>query len=87
MTDESIHSETIDEIISNALGIDQSEFEDSTDLGPEGLGVDSITIVEIVELVEMETGIAISDEDLDRFDGGTVADLKGFVEQQAESAA
>lgn len=79
--------EQIDDIISSALGIDRTEFTDDTDLGPEGLGVDSITMVEIVELVEMQVGISISDEDLDGFDGSDVGDLKEFVKTQKEAEA
>lgn len=87
MSEGSVQGSDIEQIISSALAVDEDEFDDSTELGPQGLNVDSITMVEIVELLEMETGIEIEDQELDEFRGGTVRDLKDFVEERANSAA
>jgi acyl carrier protein len=87
MADNSVQTEQIDEILSSAMGVEPAEFDDDTVLGPEGLGVDSISMVEIVELIDMRMGVSISDEELDEFSGETVSDLKVFVENRAKSAA
>lgn len=70
---------SVEEIVASATGADESDFTDDTDLGPEGLDLDSIAIIEIVEIIEMEFDVAISDDDLEELD--TVGDIKEHVRE------
>jgi len=86
MQDSDIDSSEVSEIVATAVGVEPDEFDGTTELGADGLGVDSITIVEIVERIEMQMGVEIPDEELDKFSGGTVSDLQAFVREQTDAS-
>ncbi|GAB3035679.1 hypothetical protein GCM10025298_26140 [Natronobiforma cellulositropha] len=67
------------EIIETALGVDADAFDDDTAFGASGLDVDSITIVEIAEMVDIELGVHVPNEDLGDLE--TVGDLKAYVRE------
>ncbi len=71
---------SVEEVIDTATGIDSSEYDDDTPLGSEGLDLDSIAVIEVVEIIEMEHDISIPDEELEELD--TVGDLKELVQQK-----
>lgn len=68
---------SVEDIITEATGIDGDEFQDDTKLGSEGLDLDSIAVIEIVEILEMEFDVSIADDELEELD--TVGDLKEHV--------
>lgn len=70
---------SVEEIITSATGIDADEFDADTALGEEGLDLDSIAVIEIVEIVEMDFDVAIPDDDLEALD--TVGDLVETVQR------
>lgn len=70
---------SVEEIIASSTGREADEFDGDTPLGPEGLDLDSIAVIEIVEIIEMEHDISIPDEDLETLE--TVGDLIETVEQ------
>lgn len=70
---------SVEEIVSSTTGIDRSEFDDDTELGPEGLDLDSIAVIEIVEILEMDFDISVSDEELEELE--TVGDIKDLARQ------
>lgn len=70
---------SVAEVIASSAGVDEDDFDRSTDLGPEGLDLDSIAVIEVVEIIEMEHDISIPDEDLEPLD--TVGDLIDVVQR------
>lgn len=74
---------SVEEIIANSTGIDADEFDDETDLGTEGLDLDSIAVIEIVEIIEMDHDVSIPDDELEEFE--TVGDIKEQVRQKLGS--
>lgn len=73
--------ERTEDIIENILLVDRSSFDDSTSLGPEGIDVDSLTMVEMAETFTMEFGVEIPDEALEEIE--TVGDIKQYVTEKA----
>ncbi|PSP80466.1 phosphopantetheine-binding protein [Halobacteriales archaeon QS_1_68_20] len=71
---------SVEEVIATATGIEAGEYEDDTPLGSEGLDLDSIAVIEVVEIIEMEHDISIPDEKLEELE--TVGDLKELVQQK-----
>ena len=72
---------SVDQIIESVLLVD--EFDEETKLGPEGLGAESIDVVEVAEMIDDDVGVWIPDEDLEDLE--TVGDLKGYVAERYES--
>lgn len=72
----------VDEIVASAFLVDESEFDDETEFGPEGFDAESLDIVEMAELVEDELGVHIPDEDLEDLD--TVGEVKEYVGERLE---
>lgn len=75
-------SETIDEIVADALLVDESEFDDHTTFDADGLEAESLDIVEMAELVDDELGVHIPDEDLE--DLTTVGEVKSYVAERLD---
>lgn len=71
---------SVTEIITSSTGIDRSEFDEDTELGPGGLDLDSIAVIEVVEIIEMEFDVSIPDDELEDLD--TVGDLEGLVQRK-----
>lgn len=78
-TDTDDLNDRIDDIVATTLRIDQSDFDDGTDLGPDGLDADSLAVVEMAETVDVELDVTIPDEDLEDLE--TVGDVKAYVRQ------
>lgn len=68
---------SVEEIISSATGIDEDELGDDVELGADGLDLDSIAVIEIVEIIEMDFDVSVSNEELEAID--TVGDLADLV--------
>jgi acyl carrier protein len=68
---------TIEEAIATALRVDQAELTDETVFGPEGLDVDSLSVLEMAETIDVELGVTIPDADLEDLE--TVGDVKTYV--------
>lgn len=74
-------SKEVDSIIELVFGVDGDEFDDDVELGPEGLGGESLDVVEVAERTEDATGVSIPDEDLE--DLYTVGDIKAYVAERS----
>lgn len=81
MVEESV-SAAVEEIIATTMQIDRRELEDETPFGADGLDADSLTIVEMAEIVDMKLGVEIPDEDLAELD--TVGDMKTYISDRHE---
>ncbi|MEZ3145512.1 phosphopantetheine-binding protein [Halobaculum sp. MBLA0143] len=75
-------SETVDEIVADALLVDESEFDDDTPFDDDGLAAESLDIVEMAELVEDELGVHVPDEDLEELT--TVGAVKSYVAERRD---
>jgi acyl carrier protein len=67
----------ITEILSGVAGIDQADITPQTTLAE--LGIDSLTMVEVVVAAEDRFGLLISDDDWPRFK--TVLDATRYIDQ------
>lgn len=74
MSDSQHIKSTLEETLSSNFGVGPEEYDDSTSLGAEGLDLDSLDLLELTELLEMELDISLSDEDVEEVE--TVRDLK-----------
>jgi acyl carrier protein len=70
------------EILSGVAGIDQADITLETPLAD--LGIDSLTMVEVVVAAEDRFGLLISDDDWPRFK--TVRDATRYIDQAGASA-
>lgn len=77
MQDTESAKEKVDEIVAETLRVDRDTFDDETLFGPDGLGAESLDVVEIAERVDEELGIHIPDGELEEIDG--VGELKTYV--------
>lgn len=77
MTETTSADECIDNSIQEILGFSPDEYDDSTSFGPDGLDVDSLQVVEMVETIEHELDIQIPDDELEDIE--TVGDTKEVV--------
>jgi acyl carrier protein len=68
------------EILSGVAGIDQADITPQTSLA--GLGIDSLTMVEVVVAAEDRFGLLISDDDWPRFK--TVLDATRYIDQAGQ---
>ena len=75
--------ETIDATIIESLGISNKKELDPSDTLLEGLGADSLDMVEITMLIEENLDVTIPDAAID--DWITVQDLTEYVEKLVES--
>lgn len=69
------------------LEITPDEIVDTDPIFGEMLGLDSIDILEFVQLVELEFGVAISDEEVVRQALESIDSLAGFILAQTEAKA
>ncbi len=69
--------EKVKEILSEQLGIDESEISLDSNIG-EDLGADSLDVVDLIMTIEDEYGIEISDEDVEKVK--TVGDFVKYIE-------
>lgn len=77
LSDEDQISNEVDRIISSSMNVDESEFDEETTFGAEGLDADSLSVVEMAEVVDMELGVKIPDDELTDLE--TVGDVKEYV--------
>jgi len=61
------------------MNYDVSGVTEATDLGPAGLGVESLAVAELAVLVEDEFGVTFSDEDASGLAGMTLGELAAEV--------
>lgn len=73
-------SSEVETIIATTVGIDKDAVSDDLAFGPEGLDIDSLKIVEMAELLEMEMGVRIPDEELGEME--TVGDVKAYAQAE-----
>lgn len=73
--------ESLKEIISEELdaNISRAEIGDETPLFEEGLGLDSVSLVELISLVEKKFDIKFSDSELNPESFSTVKILAGII--------
>ncbi len=71
-------------IIANELDVNlkQDEINESASLFEEGIGLDSVTIMEFISLIESKFSIQFSDEELDFQQFKDLNTLAEFVEQK-----
>lgn len=69
--------ETVREIIMENLGVDESELTEDTNL-VEGLGIDSLDMVELAMELEDEFDMEIEDEEMEQLQ--TVKDIVEYIE-------
>lgn len=74
--------ELVDDIVESTFLVNKSEFDDTTEFGPDGIEAESLDIVEMAEVVEDTFGVHIPDEDLE--DVETVGDVKSYIRNHAE---
>jgi len=67
----------IESTIAETMRVDESEISDDTSFGPDGLDADSLAVVEMAEILDMEMGVQIPDDDLRELE--TVGDVKSYV--------
>ena len=72
--------EKIKSIISEQLGVDESEVTPESDF-VEDLGADSLDTVELVMALEEEYSVEISDEDAEKIK--TVADVIKYIDEHS----
>ena len=72
--------EKIKSIITEQLGVDESEVTPDSDFAKD-LGADSLDTVELVMALEEEFGIEISDEDAEKIK--TVGDVSKYIDERA----
>lgn len=82
MSTETEIDETIEEIISDRLRVERSEFDDETPFEGETIDADSLDVVEAAEAIDANLGVHVPDEDLEAMD--TVGDLKSYVRDELE---
>lgn len=73
-------SKSIDSIVADALLVSESDFDDDTPFGSDGLEAESLDIVEMAELVNDELGVSIPDSELE--DISTVGEVKSYVAEK-----
>jgi acyl carrier protein len=76
-------TQRVDSIVSQSLRIDESEFDDDTEFGPEGLDADSIELIEMVETLDVQMDVYIPDEQIDDLE--TIGDVKEYVASHKSS--
>ena len=81
MSDAITADECVDESVEDVFGLSPDEYDDSTSFGPDGLDVDSLQVVEMVETIEYELDVQISDDHLENIE--TVGDTKDVVRSLA----
>lgn len=79
MSDSQQRHTALEELLSSEFGIEYDEYDDSTSLGPDGLDLDSLTLLELTEIIEMKLNVSVSDETLEEID--TIGDLKDELDQ------
>lgn len=82
MPEEMNIGEEVESIIAAAMNVDESDFDDDTPIGPEGLDADSLSVVEMAEVVSMDLGVDVPDEALEELE--TVRDVKSYVAEHYE---
>jgi len=70
--------EKVIKILSDQLGIDEDQINKDTDI-MEGLGADSLDVVEMIMSIEEEFEITITDEEVHEFK--TVGDVVAYLEE------
>ena len=68
----------ITQVLGDAVGVDQAEVTPEARLGND-LGIDSLTMVEVVVAAEDRFGLVIADDDWSRF--VTVGDVIAYIER------
>lgn len=81
MLDEHSTEDVVYEAVEDVFAMDEDEYDDSTSFGPDGLDVDSLQVVEMVETLEYELDVQISDDDLEEIE--TVGDTIEVVRSVA----
>lgn len=68
---------TIDGIVAERCGVDQTAFDESTRFDGDVLEADSLDVVEMAEAIDATLGVYIPDEDLEDLE--TVGDVKAYL--------
>lgn len=69
--------EDIDEIIAAILSVQETDLDEETSFGPDGLEAESLDIVEMAEMIDEKFGVFIPDEDLQDLE--TIGDVREYV--------
>lgn len=71
----------VDSLIQETLLLDADDYDDDTTL--EELDIDSLLVVELAEVINMELGVEVTDEALDE-DIDDFGDLKAYIDEHKE---
>jgi acyl carrier protein len=71
------------QVLGDAAGVDPADVTPQARLGPD-LGIDSLTLVEVVVAAEDRFGLLITDDDWSRFE--TAGDVIAYIESAGKSA-
>jgi acyl carrier protein len=69
-------------MMQNILGLSTDEYDDSTSFGPDGLDVDSLQIVEMIETGEAELDMQVPDDEIEAVD--TVGGVREVFSEYAD---
>lgn len=72
----------IDDMMQNILGLSTDEYDESTSFGVDGLDVDSLQIVEMIETGESELDMQVPDDEIEAVD--TVGGVREVFTEYAE---
>ena len=88
MSNQKVVDDVVELIIDsvNLRHVDRSTITPKTELGPTGLGLDSVDILEVVVNVENEFGCRVTDKEMGEKVFRSIGTIAEFVESQASAA-